>query len=112
MKKIHIKKISEINKEKLVKFYKKSFQFENGVLENFNWRYRLGFNECEPIVLIIDDQICGHAGLIPTNIKINETVHNAIWFTDFFINTDYRSEGYGKLLTEEWMKICPIQITL
>lgn len=112
MKKIHIKKISEINKEKLVEFYKKSFQFERGVLDNFKWRYRLGFNEYEPIALIIDNQICGHAGLIPVNVKINNTLHSAIWFTDFFINKHYRSKGYGKLLTEEWMKICPIQITL
>lgn len=112
MKNIHIKKISEINKEKLVEFYKKSFQFEKGVIENFNWRYRLGFNDYEPIVLIIENEICGHAGLIPANIKINNTIHNAIWFTDFFINANYRSKGYGKILTEEWMKICPIQITL
>ena len=112
MKNIHIKKISEINKEKLVEFYKKSFQFENGVIENFSWRYRLGFNGYEPIVLIIENEICGHAGLIPANIKINNTIHNAIWFTDFFINANFRSKGYGKILTEEWMKICPIQITL
>ena len=112
MKKIHIKKISEINKDKLVEFYTKSFHFETGVVENFNWRYRLGFNNYEPIALIIDDQICGHAGLIPAKIKINNMIHDAIWFTDFFINTNFRSKGYGKLLTEEWMKICPIQITL
>ena len=112
MKNIHIKKISEINKDKLVEFYKKSFQFENDVVENFNWRYRLGFNDYEPIVLIIENEICGHAGLIPANIKINNKIHNAIWFTDFFINANYRSKGYGKILTEEWMKICPIQITL
>ena len=112
MKNIHIKKITEINKDKLVEFYKKSLQFENGVIENFNWRYRLGFNDYEPLVLIINNEICGHAGLIPTKIKINNMIHNAIWFTDFFINKNYRSKGYGKLLTEEWMKICPIQITL
>ena len=112
MKNIHIKKISEINKDKLVEFYKDSFQFKSGVIENFNWRYRLGFNDYEPIVLIIENEICGHAGLIPANIKINNTIHNAIWFTDFFINANYRSKGYGKILTEEWMKICPIQITL
>jgi len=112
VKNIHIKKITEINKDKLVEFYKKSLQFENGVIENFNWRYRLGFNDYEPLVLIINNEICGHAGLIPTKIKINNMIHNAIWFTDFFINKNYRSKGYGKLLTEEWMKICPIQITL
>ena len=74
MKKIHIKKISEIKEDKLVEFYTKSFQFETGVVENFNWRYRLGFNNYEPIALIIDDQICGHAGLIPAKIKINNMI--------------------------------------
>ena len=29
-----------------------------------------------------------------------------------YINKKYRSLGYGKLLTQAWMKICPIQVTL
>tara|TARA_Y200000002_G_scaffold373629_1_gene373064 strand:- start:307 stop:1263 length:957 start_codon:yes stop_codon:yes gene_type:complete len=111
VKKIHIKKISEIDKEKLEKFYQNSFQFEKTVLEDYNWRYRANFNEFEPLVLLIDNQLCGHAGLVPIKIKINEKEKNAIWFTDFFINPEHRSKGYGELLTEEWMKICPIQIT-
>ena len=112
VKKIHIKKISEIDKEKLKKFYQNSFQFEKTVLDDYNWRYRTNFNEFEPLVLLIDNQLCGHAGLVPIKIKINEKEKNAIWFTDFFINPEHRSKGYGELLTEEWMKICPIQITI
>ena len=112
VKKIHIKKISEIDKEKLEKFYQNSFQFEKTVLDDYNWRYRTNFNEFEPLVLLIDNQLCGHAGLVPIKIKINEKEKNAIWFTDFFINPEHRSKGYGELLTEEWMKICPIQITI
>lgn len=111
MKKIHIKKISEINREKLIEFYQKSFQYEKSVIDNFNWRYRTNFNEFEPLVLMIDNEICGHAGLMPFKIKINNKQENAIWFTDFYINQEHRSKGYGKLLTEEWMKICPIQMT-
>ena len=111
MRKIHIKKISEIESEKLIKFYQNTFKYEKSVLEDYNWRYRTKFNEHEPLVLIIDSQICGHAGLIPVKIKINNKQENAIWFTDFYINPEYRSKGYGRLLTEEWMKICPIQIT-
>ena len=30
----------------------------------------------------------------------------------FLLVKGYRSKGYGKILTEAWMKICPIQITL
>jgi len=110
--KIHINKISELNRDKLINFYQKSFNFKNSVLINYEWRYRSGFCNYEPLALTVDNQICGHAGLIPVKLKLNEKVETAIWFTDFFINPVYRSRGYGKLLTEAWMKICPNQITL
>ena len=112
MNKIHINKISEINKDKLLNFYQKSFDFEKSVLENYEWRYRSGYSNYDSLALMVDNQICGHAGLIPVNLKINEKVQPVIWFTDFFISPGYRSKGYGKILTEAWMKICPIQITL
>lgn len=112
MSKFHIKKISEIDAKKLLQFYQASFQYEKSVLDNYQWRYRSEFNEFEPLVLMIDNQICGHAGLIPIDLKINDKKQKAIWFTDFYITPKHRSKGYGKLLTKEWMKICPIQITI
>ena len=112
MTKFHIKKISEIDKNKLLKFYQASFKYEKSILDDFAWRYRLGFNNFEPLVLIIDNKICGHAGLISVDLKVEDKIEKAIWFTDFYIDSKYRSLGYGKLLTEAWMKICPIQITL
>ena len=112
VKKIHIKKISEIDNEKLLQFYQNSFNYEKPLLDNYNWRYRIDFNRFEPLVLLIDDQIHGHAGLIPIKLKVNNVEKEAIWFTDFYISPKYRSKGYGKLLTKEWMKICPTQITI
>ena len=112
MDKFHIKKISEIDTKKLLQFYQVSFQYEKSILDNYQWRYRSEFSEFEPLILIIDNQICGHAGLIPIDLKINDKKQKAIWFTDFYIASEQRSKGYGKLLAEEWMKICPIQITI
>ena len=112
MSKIHINKISEINKDKLLNFYQKSFNFEKSVLENYEWRYRSGYCNYESLVLSVDNQIYGHAGLIPVKLKIDEKVQTVIWFTDFFISPGHRSKGYGKILTEAWMKTCPTQITL
>ena len=112
MNKIHINKITEINKDKLTNFYTKAFNFQKSVLENYEWRYRSGFSNYESLALTVDNQIFGHAGLIPVKIKVNKKVETAIWYTDFFISPTYRSKGYGKLLTEAWMKICPTQITL
>tara|TARA_B100001057_G_scaffold213911_1_gene214277 strand:- start:2360 stop:3307 length:948 start_codon:yes stop_codon:yes gene_type:complete len=110
--KIHINKISELKRDKLINFYQKTFNFEKSVLDNYEWRYRSGYCNYESLALTIDNQICGHAGLIPVKFKMNEKVETAIWYTDFFISPGYRSKGYGKLLTEAWMKICPNQITL
>ena len=112
MTKFHIKKISEIDKNKLLEFYQASFKYEKSILEDFAWRYRSGFNNFEPLALIINNKICGHAGLISVDLKVEDKIEKAIWFTDFYVDSKYRSLGYGKLLTEAWMKICPIQITL
>ena len=112
MSKFHIKKASEIDKNKLFKFYQDTFNYRNKDQEILNWRYRPGFKSFEPLVLEVDKEICGHAGLIANDLKIKDKIKTGIWFTDFYVKEKYRSLGYGKLLTQEWMKICPIQITL
>ena len=112
MSKFHIKKVSEIDKKKLLKFYQESFNYKNNNPDILNWRYRPGFKSFEPLVLEVDEEICGHAGLIANDLKIKDDIKTGIWFTDFYVKEKYRSLGYGKLLTKEWMKICPIKITL
>ena len=112
MSKFHIKKVSEIDKKRLFKFYQESFNYKKNNPDIFNWRYRPGFKNFEPLVLEVDGEICGHAGLIANDLKIKGKIKTGIWFTDFYVKEKYRSLGYGKLLTKEWMKICPIQITL
>ena len=87
MEKFHIKKISEINEKKLKEFYFKAFNFQKEIIDDHFWRYRSGHNNFEPLALIIEDKICGHAGLIPVDIKINNKIEKSIWFTDFFIHT-------------------------
>ena len=74
MNKIHINKITEINKDKLTNFYTKAFNFQKSVLENYEWRYRSGFSNYESLALTVDNQIFGHAGLIPVKIKVNKKV--------------------------------------
>ncbi len=112
MSKFHIKKITEIDNNKLLNFYQKSFNYEKLVLDNFKWRYRSNFSDYEPLVLLENNEICGHAGLIPVDLKINNKIEKSIWFTDLFIEKKYRYRGFGQELTKEWMKICPTQITM
>ena len=112
MEKFDIKKISEVDPVLLKDFYSHAFRYEENIANNYMWRYRNGYNNCEPIALIINDKICGHAGLIPTDLKINGVKNKAIWFTDLYIAQKYRDIGFGKILTNEWMKICPLKITI
>ena len=86
MKNFKIKKLSEIKHENLIEFYSKVFrERDKRLINNFQWCYRNGYNNLEPIVIEIEDQIPGHAGLIPVEFKINGKINLAIWFTDFVI---------------------------
>ena len=112
MKNFNIKKLSEVKYESLIEFYSKVFiERDKRLISNFRWCYRNGYNNLEPIIIEKENQIIGHAGLIPVEIKINGKKNLATWFTDFVILPEFRGKGYGKILTEEWMKLCPFQIT-
>ena len=67
MNKFHIKKISEVDKKKLLKFYQSSFNLKKIDLDSLNWRYRYGFKQYERIQ---EDQKTPIADIEGVNIKI------------------------------------------
>ena len=112
MLRYNINKISEVNLELLSNFYKDIFfQRHRSLIKNLKWWYRLGYNEFEPLVLSVDGKVIGQAGLLPVDLIIKKKEIKAIWFIDFAILSRFRGKGYGQILTKEWMKICPNQIT-
>ena len=112
MKTYIIKKLSETDKNQLLDFYRKVYSnVQKSFIENIKWYYRLGYNKFEPIVIIVNNKIIGHAGLIPNDVKLQNRKYSVVWFTDFIILPEYRAKGYGKILALEWMKICAHQIT-
>ena len=107
-----IKKISEVNTELLKQFYKTAFSSRyRSLTRHWKWYYKIGASNFEPLILEYDSKIVGMAGLIPENLSFQGKIHKAIWFTDFYVLKNYRNRGFGSILTKEWMKICPIQIT-
>ena len=107
-----INKISEIGTDKLSDFYKKIYHKRyKSLANNWRWWYRIGHNEFEPLILSIDNKIIGQAGLLPVDLNIFESKVPAIWFVDFAILAEFQGKGFGQILTKEWMKICPNQIT-
>ena len=95
MKNFKIKKLSEIKHENLIEFYSKVFRGrDKRLINNFQWCYRNGYNNLEPIVIEIENQIIGHAGLIPIEFKINDnslnqTLQNGIDFQAIDSDNDY-----------------------
>ena len=107
-----INKISQVSSEKLSVFYKEVYKKRHKSLtNNWRWWYRIGHSPFEPLILSIDEQVIGQAGLLPADLKIEENIVPAIWFVDFAILKKFQGKGFGKILVKEWMKICPNQIT-
>jgi len=107
-----INKISEIETNQLLDFYKKVYKKRHKSLtSNWRWWYRIGYGAFEPLILSLDNKVVGQAGLLPVDLNIIEQKIPAIWFIDFAILTEFQGKGYGQILTKEWMKICPNQIT-
>jgi GNAT superfamily N-acetyltransferase len=107
-----INKISSIETNALSDFYKKVYyERHKSLTNNWKWWYRAGYNKFEPLILSINEKVIGQAGLLPVDLNILDRKTSAIWFIDFAILPEFQGKGYGKILTEEWMKICPNQIT-
>ena len=107
-----IKKISETKEILLNDFFKSAYpdRYKN-LVNHWRWYYRLGYKDFEPIIIEVNSKIIGMAGLIPSKLKYGNKITEAIWFIDFFILKEFRGKGYGSIITKEWMKICPVQIT-
>ena len=108
----NIIKISKVKIDQLSEFYKKVFKSRYKTLtSNWKWWYRSNYLGYEPIILYADNKVVGQAGLMPTKIEIEKKILPAIWFVDFAVLPSYQGQGMGKILTKEWMNICPNQIT-
>ena len=104
--------ISKVKIDQLSDFYKKVFKSRYKTLTNhWKWWYRSNYLGYEPIILIADNKVVGQAGLISVKIQIEKEILPAIWFIDFAVLPEYQGLGLGKILTKEWMNICPNQIT-
>ena len=106
-----VKTISQVNKDKLLSFYKIVFKDRYKILfENLNWFYRLKDTNCEPILLTVADKIIGQLGTIPIKVKINNKIKSASWYVDYVILPEFQGKGVGYKLAKEGTKKTDIQI--
>lgn len=108
-----IRKASTILGSVMSRFYGDAFPERAGLLsEHWRWLYRVGrFPGIEPLVLVEDERVVGHAGVIPLTISRLGREATAMWFVDFSILPEFQGQGHGKALTEAWMAMCPDRVT-
>ena len=110
---IEFKSLSQVNQNQLFDFYQKCFPKKNEIIfKNWKWIYKHSENQQGPFVVIYKEKIIGHAGLIATNILFNSNRYKALWFVDFYILPEYQNKGIGKFMTDYWMKIEKIHLTI
>jgi len=106
-----VKTISQVNKDKLLSFYKIVFKDRYKILfENRKWFYRLNNTKCEPIVLTTADKIIGQLGTIPIKVKLDNKIKSACWYVDYVILPEFQGKGIGSKLVKEGTKKTDIQI--
>lgn len=108
-----IRKATDIEGSEMTRFYGEAFSGRGLFLgEHWRWLYRVnrvpGF---EPLVLVDDERVVGHAGAIPVTLSLRGRPVPAVWFVDFLLLPEYQGKGHGKELTEAWMKMCPNRVT-
>ena len=108
-----INKISEVAKDQLSDFYKKTYYPRyKSLTNNWHWWYRVGYNEFEPLIISIDNKVIGQAAYLPTELNVLGNKVPAIWFVDYAILPEFKGKGLGKIMYKEWMKICPNQMAI
>ena len=111
--KYKINKISEVTKDQLSDFYKKTYYPRyKSLTNNWHWWYRVGYNEFEPLIISIDNKVIGQAAYLPTELNVLGNKVPAIWFVDYAILPEFKGKGLGKIMYKEWMKICPNQMAI
>ena len=111
--KYKINKISEIATDQLSEFYKKTYYKRyKSLTSNWRWWYRVGYNKLEPLILSVDNKVIGQAAYLPINLNILGNIVPAIWFVDYVVLPEFKGKGLGKILSKEWMKICPNQMAI
>ena len=111
--KYKINKISEIATDQLSEFYKKTYYKRyKSLTSNWRWWYRVGYNGLEPLILSVDNKVIGQAAYLPINLNILGNIVPAIWFVDYVVLPEFKGKGLGKILSKEWMKICPNQMAI
>lgn len=103
----------EVEPSCLLDFYEKIYSDRSISLPKlWKWLYRSDFyNKKTPLVLLYQDQVIAHAGMIPFYLDLDGKKYTASWFVDFYVLPEFQRHGLGMLLTRKWMEFSDICVT-
>ncbi|MGH9942307.1 MAG: GNAT family N-acetyltransferase [Pyrinomonadaceae bacterium] len=111
---LRVRTAEEVPAAALARFYERMYPRRADFLQrHWRWLYRVGAYDSipAPLVVVHDDEVIGHAGLIPVTLRRGGVERTAIWFVDFGVLPEYQRQGLGVGLTREWMAACPLHVT-
>jgi GNAT superfamily N-acetyltransferase len=104
---------SEVRPELLSHFYSSAYPLRAAFMEsNWSWINRAYYHGNRiPLVLISDERVIAHAGLIPVTMQIGGENYSAGWFIDLAVLPEYQRSGYGSILVRKRTEFAEIQMT-
>lgn len=104
---------SEVDPALLIAFYKTMYPQRVGFLkDNWSWLNRSSYlNNKTPLVLVLENQVIAHAGMIPAEISSHNYTYTAAWFIDLAVLPEFQGFGYGSILVKKRMEFTEMQMT-
>ena len=109
---IEIRAATEVPPAALEDFYDVMYPRRSSFLKaHRRWVYRLeSHSSISPRVVMLGDQVIGHAGLTPVTLRHNEEERAASNFSDLQVLPRYQRRGLGVAITRNAMEICPLTL--
>ena len=103
----------DVDSTLLIDFYKKAYPDRMNSLEsNWKWLNRSNFYENKiPLVIVYQNQVIAHSGMIPFNISMCGDLQTASWYIDFKILPEFQRHGLGSNITMAWMDFSDCCVT-
>lgn len=103
---ISILSAHDVDPKSLLDFYKTMYPGRTNTLPYiWKWIYRSSFYENKiPLVILFDNRVIAHAGMIPFYVFLGEKNYKASWFIDFSVLPEYQRQGLGTILARKWME--------
>tara|TARA_A100001015_G_scaffold197872_1_gene220722 strand:- start:1080 stop:2153 length:1074 start_codon:yes stop_codon:yes gene_type:complete len=100
----------EVDEKKILDFYSKAFPKRTCRLENlWKWFYRTDFftTKKHPVIAMSEKQekVVGHMAIIPFWLFLKEKKTLASWYTDMYVDPEFRGKGIAKAITYDLMKL-------